>query len=861
MVRLRTVFYGMVMLLVTGVCVRAEVFQTTLDHGLTVLIEENHANPIVSVQVLVRTGSIHEQAYLGSGISHFFEHIISGGTTSNRTEEESRALLESIGNNANAYTTEDHTAYYIHTTSDHWATALDLLADWMLNSTIAETEFLREKGVVQREIEQDLDNPQRRLWQLSRETQYKVHPARYPVIGYKELVQQVSRDDLLTYYRRMYAPNNMILVVVGDVDTQDAVARIRMAFGSGERRHLPALSLPEEPPQVGRRTAVAEMDITQAHMHLAFRTIPLTHPDLYPLDVLSYILSHGESSRLVKRLKHEQQLVYGIGSGSFTPHYAPGSLSVWATLEPEQLEAAEAAILKELYHLRDALVSPAELASAKKQKIAEHVFERQRVQDRARSIGINMLSTYDPNFGDTYVANIQTVTADAIREVARRYFREEALSLTVVRPQQERRQTSAPQVEAETHAMQKRVLANGLTLLLERNPAWPIVDVQAYFMGGVRVETPETNGLTRFMAHLLLQGTPYRSANDIAAAFDAMGGSIEANSGNNSFFVTAACLAEDLPQALDIVADVIMRPTFPQAEVDKTRRLMIAALERQQDDWQAELRNLFHDTHFTSSPYRLRPAGRATALAQLTRADVVAFHQRYAVPNNMVLAIVGDIDVERTAAWVERAFTGFEPRDVAFPDMALDPVPTQTRREVKRTRKHVAAIQVGFAGTSIDNVQDRYALHILDAVLSGIDFPGGWLHTELRGQQLVYVVHAFNWLGLEPGYFAIMAATQPQQAQQVVDLILQNVDKAKAGDIRDAELERAKQLAVIATQLDEQTNEQRASAAALDELYGLGLDFRAQEAERLANVTKADVQRVANAYLNHPTIVITTPTP
>jgi len=123
------------------------------------------------------------------------------------------------------------------------------------------------------------------------------------------------------------------------------------------------------------------------------------------------------------------------------------------------------------------------------------------------------------------------VTADAIREVARRYFREEALSLTVVRPKQERRQPSANQVEAETHAMQKRVLANGLTLLLERNPAWPIVDVQAYFMGGVRVETPETNGLTRFMAHLLLKGTPYRSANDIAAAFDAMGGSIEANSG------------------------------------------------------------------------------------------------------------------------------------------------------------------------------------------------------------------------------------------------------------------------------------------------------------------------------------------
>jgi len=122
MARLRTVFYGMLMLLVTAVYVRAEVFQTTLEHGLTVLMEASHAHPIVSVQVFVRTGSMHEHESLGSGISHFFEHLISGGTTSHRTEEESRTLLESIGNNTNAYTTTDHTAYYLHTTSDPWTT-------------------------------------------------------------------------------------------------------------------------------------------------------------------------------------------------------------------------------------------------------------------------------------------------------------------------------------------------------------------------------------------------------------------------------------------------------------------------------------------------------------------------------------------------------------------------------------------------------------------------------------------------------------------------------------------------------------------------------------------------------------------
>ena len=407
----------------------AVVRQAVLHNGLTVLVEENHTNPLVTVQVLVRAGSIYEQEYLGSGISHFFEHIIHGGTTSNRTEAESRALSEAIGNSSNAYTTTDHTGYYINTTTEHWTTALDLLADWMLNSTIEQDEFEREKGVVQRELEQGLDSPRRMLYQTTVATRYKVHPARYSVIGYKELVLQVTRDDLLTYYHRMYAPNNMILVVVGDVQTDDALARIRTAFGNGKRRHIPAIVLPEEPPQVGKRIAVKEMAVAQAHMSLSFPTVNLHHPDLYPLDILSFILSNGESSRLVKRIKDEQQLVYSIRSSSFTPAYAPGSLAVWATLETDNLEAAEAAILQALYRLKDELVRPEELAKAKKQKIADQVFGQQTVQARARAIGIDMLSTFDPNFSATYVRKIQNVTAQDIRRVARQYLHEDTLTV------------------------------------------------------------------------------------------------------------------------------------------------------------------------------------------------------------------------------------------------------------------------------------------------------------------------------------------------------------------------------------------------------------------------------------------------
>src|SRR5262249_30210407 len=177
------------------------------------------------------------------------------------------------------------------------------------------------------------------------------------------------------------------------------------------------------------------------------------------------------------------------------PAYAVGTLSVWAALDPEQVSAAEAAILQELYRLRDELVSPQELAKAKKQKLADYVFERQTVEQRAHALGLDMLGTYDPSFSETYVRNIQQVTAEDIREVARLYLRDETLVQAVVRPKSAipPSPTTMPVVQEEPAV--KKVLANGMTLLLKRNPALPAVAIQAYFKAGGRVVTPATTAL------------------------------------------------------------------------------------------------------------------------------------------------------------------------------------------------------------------------------------------------------------------------------------------------------------------------------------------------------------------------------
>jgi zinc protease len=168
----------------------------TLDNGLEVVLIEKHDTPMVAVYAYVKTGPIYEDEYLGCGISHYAEHLVSGGTTSNRTEAESNALLKQLGDRVNAYTTLDHTCYHIETDRAHWPQAAALIADWLGQCALDEDEVAREKGVISQEIRMGMDEPGRTLWQLLQSTAYRLSPMRVPIIGYAENFARLTRADL-----------------------------------------------------------------------------------------------------------------------------------------------------------------------------------------------------------------------------------------------------------------------------------------------------------------------------------------------------------------------------------------------------------------------------------------------------------------------------------------------------------------------------------------------------------------------------------------------------------------------------------------------------------------------------------------
>jgi zinc protease len=227
----------------------------------------------------------------------------------------------------------------------------------------------------------------------------------------------------------------------------------------------------------------------------------------------------------------------------------------------------------------------------------------------------------------------------------------------------------------------------------------------------------------------------------------------------------------------------------------------------------------------------------------------------------MVLAVYGDIETLDVKDKVSRAF--FDYRGEGPLDMPVnqaEPKLVKNRRATKYTKKEMAVIYMGYPGMAIDNLEDRYPMEVLDGIVSGVRYGrGSWLHETLRGNELVYVVHAVNWLGLDPGYFFIYAATTPEKMDQAIELILEQIERIKTEDVPDDEFELAKGMCITIEKLDHQSNYEQAFRAALDELYGLGYEHHQRHDAEIRAVTEDDVKRIANKYLNNYVLITTVP--
>ncbi len=827
-----------------------------LPNGLTVIVQEDHSAPVASVQAWCATGSINEDVHLGAGLSHLLEHMLFKGTKTRPANAIAQAVQD-VGGYINAYTSFDRTVYWIDVPKAGVDSALEILADAMMNSTLPLEEYAKEQEVIRREFAMGFDDPDRVSGQLLFGTAYQRHPYQLPVIGLLDVFNQVTQEQVMQYYKARYVPNNLTFVIAGDVDAGKIQEKLAELFKEYPARSIQPHYIPAEPTQLGLREAHQEFATELTRLSLAWHIPEITHPDVPALDLLATVLGDGRSSRLYQRVREEAGVAFGVSAFSYTPGEA-GLFGIDATTEPEDRGAAQELILELVDEIKEKGVTAAELAKAKKISLSHHLGALTTMRGQASDLGSNWLLTRNLNFTRDYLEAVQRMTADDIARVARTYLHTANLTIVSLNPQGALAASAPAKPLAATSEIKKLELSNGLRLLVREDARLPLISITAIFRGGLLAETAATNGITQLMAKVLLKGTTSRSAEQIADTIEAVGGSIGSEAGNNSFNVSLEITQPDLRMGGELLADVLLNATMPEAAVEREKEVLLAGIKDEEEHLTAVARNLLREALFAGHPYGLRSKGSAEAIPKLTSQDLLDFRDRFIVGKNGVLSVFGNVQAEEVQQLFEQMLGTMKPGELALTEASPNEPITEQIEVESLKEKSQGVLMVGYRGAEMSS-QDRYALELIDEASSDL---GSRFFIRIREQMgLAYYVGSNQMLGLVPGLFAFYLGTDPLKLVPVRTALLDEIQKLASEGLTEVELERAKKKLIGQQQITNQSNDTFGYIAGLDELYGLGFDHYQELEREIAAVTVAEVKRVAKKYFQDQPCVIATVRP
>jgi zinc protease len=823
---------------------RTDAVLRSLSNGLEIIVKEDHSAPVVTAQAWVRTGSCFEDELLGSGVSHLVEHMVFKGSAERGPAELARSV-QSVGGYINAYTSFDRTVYYVDAPIEGAETVIDVLADLVSRAAFDPDQFGREKDVIRREIDMEEDDADTKNSHLLFETVFRVHPMGQPIIGHVGLFDSLTREQTLGYYRRHYVPNNIFFVVAGPLEPERVERWMEARFGGLERATHRVVNLTPEPKQLGRREAHIEFPTEVSKLNLAWRVPGVTHPDVPALEVLADILGQGRSSRLFRRIREQKGLAHGIGASCYTPPME-GVFSIYGDLDFENRDAVRDETLGIIEEVKNQSVTPSEVGKAQRMVLGEQLECLTTMRGLAGDLGSNWHVARNLDFTRDMVRAIERVTPDEVQAVAQKYLVDRCLTVTSLNPRGKLAKVARPNGKPGRAVVEKTVLPNGITLLVKVDRRVPLVTLHATLRGGSLVESAETAGLSRLLSHTILKGTTTRTADEISSVLEETGGGITSESGGSSWAITLDALKVDLELGLEVLADVLIRPTFPDGEVAREKEMLLAAIRSDADRLTNVAFRELRETIFGPHPFALERNGTEQSVKKITAHQLRETHRKLAVTGNLVLVVFGDVDAGEVRHHVERLFAAMPPgeRVLSPPGSGFAPNFATTQRDVIKDKKQ-AVLAVGFPTVELLH-PDQLALDLLDEACSDM---GSRLFLRIREELgLAYYTGAFQILGMAPGAFAFYVGTAPEQLDLAQNELLAEISLLARDALGTEELERVRNSWLGKYLIHQQDPENLAHIAALDELYGVGFDHHDKLAARVRAITADELRAVAQRY-------------
>lgn len=872
-----------------------------LDNGLRILSREVHHAPVVSVMLWYGVGSRNEGPG-ETGLSHFLEHMLFKGTPNfplGAVEEGVKAR----GGLWNAFTSFDYTAYYEVLPSRHLEFGLMIEADRMANITFDPALTMRERGIIVAEKEGSENRPDYWLLSALMANAYQSFPYGHTVLGHKADIKAVTAEALTAHYQRYYHPGNATLVVVGDFETAELLRLVELHFGAIKAgAPVPPLTAIEPAQSAERRLEVRRPGPTPKIL-AGYKLPPASHPDMAALELLSVLLSaqgggFGRSSRLYRNIT-AKGLGTGVAASVWGLQHGGLFMLTGAPTPQTAPEALEGALFAEIDRLQQELVPADEFARVQRIAKATMGFAMESIPGQARILGATALQEGVEAFDQAF-ERLAAVTPADLQRVAQRYliptqrttawFHPEEGGATVPEPYQppvpaEGVQTPPYQLPpAEREQLQlsvesfappplaveqrkelldlsrfhRRELANGATLLLYQAEALPSVLVRLSLEAG-GVHDGQLPGLAALVNQLLVRGTAERSGDELALFSEGLGISLTGESGLETALLRVKGLPEQLPEAIDLLAEVTLRPTFPADELERLRSRTLVGLKQMENAAEAVARRrlseaLYPDGH----PYQRPSGGTEEGVKAITQADLVAFHAAYYRPQDAIFTVVGPVDPDQVAGLIERAFAGWSEGQgrPAIPPIAAG---SALRAHYPIPGKSQTDIAVGLPLVERSH-PDFLPLQILATLFGGNGSPiVSRLFRNLRERYgLSYYQYAQFGPALGPALWSASIGVNPGRVGEAIDRLKEELRLLAAEPVPAAELDGLKACLTDYPAVQLESTDRLAARLVEAERFGLGADWIDRYVALVNELTPEGLQAVAARYLDPEQLTIIT---
>jgi zinc protease len=860
--------------------------EMTLKNGLRVIMHEDHSTPIVAVNLWYHVGSKNEVAGR-TGFAHLFEHMMFQG--SKNYDADYFTPLQEAGASLNGSTNPDRTNYWEVVPSNFLELALFLEADRMGNLLEAMTQekLDNQRDVVKNERRQNYENqPYGTAGEKAVALMYpKEHPYSWTTIGSLDDLTAASMDDVKSFFRQYYVPNNASLVIAGDFDPKEAQKLVEKHFG-GIAKGAP-IKRPNPPmPKLDKEIRVSYEDSVQLpRLYMSWHTVRNFDKDAAALTILGGILSGGRGSRLQSNLVYDKQIAQTVSAFNGAQEIA-GRFQIVATArQGKTLDEIEKEVNAEIERIKKEPPTQAEIARSVNQIESSFIFGMQSVGGfGGKSDQLNQYATFvgKPDYFQADLDRFRAVTPADVQRVANTYLTDKRLVMSFVpRPKgkempkmneaanQQASVSKKEMVKIDDSKLpkptanpkfalpniEKTKLSNGLEVWLVKQNELPIVTMNMVFKTGTTADPQGLTGVGDTTSSLLDDGTKTRTAVEIANEIQSIGARLSTGSGDDSSSVGMSTLTKNFDKALDIYADVIQNAEFPEAEVENWRRRAMGGLLQRRDNANAISglvynRILYGDAH----PYGVYT--NEASVNAIKRDNLKKFYSTYYRPNNAVLIVVGDTDLKTLAPKLEAKFKDWKAGEIS--PISLPNAPSRDKAAiyvVDRPGSAQSVINIGQVGVARDS-PDYFPLQVMNSLLGGA-FTSR-INMNLR-EDKGYTYGARSGFSYRRGAgpFTASAGVQTAFTKESIIEFLKEI-RGVRGEIpvTQAELEYNKQSLIRSYPRNFETVEQIAGQLANVVTYNLPDTYFNDYVSRVNAVTLEDVNRVANKYLTPDKLAI-----